>query len=89
MNGRMTGAPLAKAAGALQAEIIDGQRFDLSLEQIRGRVDAFGADVAVIATAPSYLFWRCAPPELRIPAEFLRPLLEAPAARLEIEAPLV
>ena len=24
---------------------------------------------AVVCTAPSYLFWRCAPPELRIPIE--------------------
>jgi anaerobic magnesium-protoporphyrin IX monomethyl ester cyclase len=25
----------------------------------------------VVATAPSYLFWRCAPPELRVPRAFL------------------
>jgi anaerobic magnesium-protoporphyrin IX monomethyl ester cyclase len=52
-----------------EAEIIDGQLFNLSLEQIRERVAVFGADVAVIATAPSYLFWRCPPPELRVPQE--------------------
>jgi B12-binding domain/radical SAM domain protein of rhizo-twelve system len=28
----------------------------------------------VVATAPSYLFWRCAPPELRVPREFLAAL---------------
>jgi anaerobic magnesium-protoporphyrin IX monomethyl ester cyclase len=52
-----------------EAEIIEGQLFNLSLEQIRERVAVFGADVAVIATAPSYLFWRCPPPELRVPQE--------------------
>ena len=29
-------------------------------------------DVTVVTTAPSYLFWRCAPPELRVPMEVLR-----------------
>jgi B12-binding domain/radical SAM domain protein of rhizo-twelve system len=28
----------------------------------------------VVTTAPSYLFWRCAQPELRVPAAFLRTL---------------
>jgi B12-binding domain/radical SAM domain protein of rhizo-twelve system len=27
--------------------------------------------MTVVTTAPSYLFWRCAPPELRVPREFL------------------
>src|SRR3954453_23922078 len=47
--------------------LIDGQLESLSLEQIRGRVTAFRPDITVITTAPSYLFWRCAPPELRVP----------------------
>jgi hypothetical protein len=25
--------------------------------------------MTVVTTAPSYLFWRCAPPELRVPQE--------------------
>ena len=36
------------------------------------------ADIApeftVVTTAPSYLFWRCAPPELRVPQETMRAL---------------
>ena len=28
-----------------------------------------GPDFTVVTTAPSYLFWRCAPPELRVPRE--------------------
>jgi B12-binding domain/radical SAM domain protein of rhizo-twelve system len=52
-----------------QAEIFDGQLGGLSREQIGSGVAAFGADIAVVTTAPSYLFWRCAPPELRVPQE--------------------
>jgi anaerobic magnesium-protoporphyrin IX monomethyl ester cyclase len=37
-------------------------------------IERFGADMTVITTAPSYLFWRCAPPELRVTAAFLRSL---------------
>ncbi len=33
----------------------------------------------VVTTAPTYLFWRCAPPELRVPQELCRPLREIPA----------
>src|SRR5436305_961427 len=28
-------------------------------------------DLTVVTTAPTYLFWRCAQPELRIPREFV------------------
>ena len=34
-------------------------------------VVAFAPDMTVVATAPTYLFWRCAPPELRVPRAFL------------------
>ncbi len=27
--------------------------------------------MTVVTTAPTYLFWRCAPPELRVPRDFL------------------
>jgi anaerobic magnesium-protoporphyrin IX monomethyl ester cyclase len=62
-----------------EAMIIDGQLFDLSLDAIARQVGEFGADVAVLTTAPSYLFWRCPPPELRVPQELadaLRPHVE-------------
>ncbi len=29
----------------------------------------FAPDFMVVTTAPTYLFWRCAPPELRVPQE--------------------
>jgi len=59
------------------AEIIDGQLEGLTPQEIFERVQAFAPDFTVITTAPSYLFWRCAPPEIRIPMELsqlLRPV---------------
>jgi anaerobic magnesium-protoporphyrin IX monomethyl ester cyclase len=50
-----------------EAEIVDGQLFGLSTADIRARVAALRPDFTVVTTAPSYLFWRCAPPELRVP----------------------
>ncbi len=47
--------------------LIDGQLEALSRKEIRERVDAFQPDMTVIPTVPTYLFWRCPPPELRIP----------------------
>ncbi len=57
-----------------EAHIIDGQLDSLSREEIRARVQALRPDFAVITTAPSYLFWRCAPPELRVPRQIVRDL---------------
>lgn len=49
--------------------LIDAHLFDLSLSDIAAELCAFAADMAVVTTAPTYLFWRCAPPELRAPQE--------------------
>jgi anaerobic magnesium-protoporphyrin IX monomethyl ester cyclase len=64
---------LLQAAGH-EACIIDGQLENLSIEQIHARVADFHPDFTVVTTAPSYLFWRCAPPELRVPQEIVRAL---------------
>ncbi len=50
-----------------EAIIIDGHLFDLTTDQIARRIERFEPDQTVVTTAPSYLFWRCAPPELRVP----------------------
>jgi anaerobic magnesium-protoporphyrin IX monomethyl ester cyclase len=55
-----------------EAQIVDGQLDNLSLDEIRRRVADFHPDFTVVTTAPSYLFWRCAPPELRVPQETVR-----------------
>jgi hypothetical protein len=52
-----------------QVEIIDGHLFGMSTAEVAGEVRAFRPDMTVVTTAPSYLFWRCAPPELRVPQE--------------------
>lgn len=47
--------------------LIDGHLEGLSENEIAGRVRAFAPDFTVITSAPTYLFWRCAPPEMRVP----------------------
>jgi B12-binding domain/radical SAM domain protein of rhizo-twelve system len=53
------------------AEIIDAQLEYLNLDEVRRRLSAFRPDFTVVTTAPSYLFWRCAPPELRVPQQLV------------------
>jgi B12-binding domain/radical SAM domain protein of rhizo-twelve system len=51
--------------------VVDAQTENLTLEDSRRRIDSFAPDFLVVPTAPSYLFWRCPPPELRVPIEWL------------------
>src|SRR5437762_1704462 len=52
------------------AILIDAQVNNLNTTDVRQKVQKFGPDFVVIPTAPSYLFWRCPPPELRVPREW-------------------
>lgn len=52
--------------------LIDAHLFDLSLSDITAELRGFRPDMIVVTTAPTYLFWRCAPPELRVPQEIIR-----------------
>lgn len=52
--------------------LVDGHLAGLPNEQIAASVARFAPDMTVVGTAPTYLFWRCPPPELRIPAQFIR-----------------
>jgi anaerobic magnesium-protoporphyrin IX monomethyl ester cyclase len=54
--------------------LLDAHIEGLSLEEARGRVDAFKPDVLVMTTAPTYLFWRCPQPELRVPKQWFAAL---------------
>lgn len=67
-----------------QVELVDGQLEDLPLDAIHARVAAFNPDFTVVCTAPSYLFWRCAPPELRVPIEHVRALRGVGAAMVVV-----
>jgi anaerobic magnesium-protoporphyrin IX monomethyl ester cyclase len=49
--------------------LLDAHMFDLSIADIACELHAFRPDMVVVTTAPTYLFWRCAPPELRVPQE--------------------
>lgn len=54
--------------------LLDGQLEQRNNESLAEAVADFGPDFTVVTTAPTYLFWRCAPPELRVPREFLAAL---------------
>jgi B12-binding domain/radical SAM domain protein of rhizo-twelve system len=55
-----------------EAQIVDAQLDNLTLEQVRDRAIDFRPQFTVVTSAPSYLFWRCAPPELRVPQETIQ-----------------
>ena len=69
---------MLRAAGQ-DVLLIDAWMSDLSPEVVRARLDEFGEDFLVIPTAPSYLFWRCPQPELRVPREWIA-ALDRPAS---------
>ena len=54
--------------------VIDANMEDLSPAQTRTRMGDFEEDFLVIPTAPSYLFWRCPQPELRVPTHWITDL---------------
>jgi len=58
-----------------EAVILDAHLTGISDEQIRTELVQIEPDITVITTAPTYLFWRCPPPELSVPmalAEVIR-----------------
>jgi B12-binding domain/radical SAM domain protein of rhizo-twelve system len=65
------------------ALLIDAQTDNLNLPETKRRITAFAPDFLVIPTAPSYLFWRCPPPELRVPMEWFAGL-ESSAIKVAI-----
>jgi anaerobic magnesium-protoporphyrin IX monomethyl ester cyclase len=54
--------------------LIDAHSDQFSLPEVKHRISEFAPDFLVIPTAPSYLFWRCPPPELRVPQRWFREL---------------
>ncbi len=51
--------------------MLDGLLMGLSNAELAERVAGFAPEMTVVTTAPTYLFWRCAQPELRVPRDFL------------------
>ncbi len=66
------------------AAIIDAQAEALGATALRARVAGFAPGMIVVTTAPSYLFWRCAPPELRVPQAALAALSGIPGLRVAV-----
>jgi anaerobic magnesium-protoporphyrin IX monomethyl ester cyclase len=64
--------------------LLDAQLHDLSHDDVLRTLTVFGPDVLVVTTAPSYLFWRCAPPELRVPQQLLAALQSLEALRVVV-----
>ncbi len=54
--------------------LVDAHLYDLADDAVRARVAAFAPELTVVTTAPTYLFWRCPPPELRVPRRLVRAL---------------
>jgi len=61
-------------AGGHEVLLLDGHLDDLTETGLVEAAADFAPDMTVITTAPTYLFWRCAQPELRVPASLLRAL---------------
>lgn len=57
-----------------EAGIFDAHLRGLHMNELREEVRGFRPDMIVVTTAPSYLFWRCAPPELRVPGDTISAL---------------
>jgi anaerobic magnesium-protoporphyrin IX monomethyl ester cyclase len=52
--------------------LLDAHLFGLGASDLRAELRSFRPDLTVVTTAPTYLFWRCAPPELRVPIDLVR-----------------
>src|SRR5262249_54087117 len=61
---------ILKRAGH-DVRLIDAHLDQLEPGQVQAELARFQPDFTVIPTAPTYLFWRCAPPELTVPQRML------------------
>ncbi len=57
-----------------QVLLLDGHLNQTTAAALAEEIADFRPAMTVIPTAPSYLFWRCAPPELRVPREMIAAL---------------
>jgi anaerobic magnesium-protoporphyrin IX monomethyl ester cyclase len=57
-----------------RTQLIDAHLHNLSPSDIVAELKHFRPDMTVVTTAPTYLFWRCPPPELTVPQELARAL---------------
>src|SRR5258705_2240357 len=71
-----------RAAGH-ESLLIDAQLHGVTTQRVKSQLDRFAPDFLVIPTAPSYLFGRCPPPELRVPQKWFAEL-ESHAVKVSI-----
>src|SRR3546814_737396 len=76
-------AALLEAAGH-ESLLLDGALMGLDNQQLAARVADYEPEMTVVTTAPTYLFWRCAQPELRVPRYFLEQLGERGGVKVAI-----
>lgn len=72
------------ASAGHEALLIDAHLGSIPPAQMARQVQDFAPDFIVVPTAPTYLFWRCPPPELRVVQQLLRSLSAAPGRRVLI-----
>lgn len=67
----------ALEAAGHEAILVDAHLEGLDTAAAAERVRRFAPDFVVLTTAPTYLFWRCPQPELRLPAAWMAALRRA------------
>jgi B12-binding domain/radical SAM domain protein of rhizo-twelve system len=67
-----------------QALLLDGNLQGQHAADLAARTRAFRPGMIVITTAPTYLFWRCAPPELRVPRDMIARLRDTGAMTVAV-----
>ncbi len=53
------------------AALVDAHLLGLGTEDVRRILEDFRPDFTVVLTAPTYLFWRCPQPELKVPRDLI------------------
>ena len=59
-----------------QSVLIDAHLLRQTSAEVKNALNDFRPDFLIIPTAPTYLFWRCPPPELRVPKQWFADLRE-------------
>jgi anaerobic magnesium-protoporphyrin IX monomethyl ester cyclase len=67
-----------------EALMLDGHLLDLDADTLAREATGFRPDMIVVTTAPSYLFWRCAQPELTVPRDLLDRLRDIGAVMVAV-----
>ena len=71
-------------AGGHDVLMLDGALDELDEAGLAERMATFRPDMTVVTTAPTYLFWRCAQPELTVPARLLHAMGDTAGVRIAI-----